>query len=319
MKRNIIYLSGMLAIVALMILGGCKKTDYKMGDLNAPSNIVVDAMIAGQDASHPDGDGSGDVTFTITANNALAYKIDFDANTAADLIVVPGGVIKKKYTNLGLNSYTVTVVVYGKGGSSSIVTKDISVRSDFTPDPGIVTNLTNDASKTWRVDKDIPAHFGVGPWDVNSIRPEWYAAAPNEKAACCGCFYSASFIFSKVAGSGTFTLESVTPDGVFTKTGTLAGGLPGVPASGAEGCYPYGGGTNAFTFVPASSNAPAVGVGPNSGSTMTSILLAGNNTFIGYGAVLKEFEILEITPTTMYLRVQGTETGNAWYLRLVSP
>jgi hypothetical protein len=47
-------------------------------------------------------------------------------------------------------------------------------------------------------------------------------------------------------------------------------------------------------------------------------MLGGNNTYIGYGSLLKEYEILTITGTTMYLRVQGTETGNAWYLKLIS-
>ena len=314
MKNNFKNLLGILAILVLMVFSGCKKTDYNMGALTAPTNIVVDAAIAGQDATHPNGDGSGDVTFTITADHALNYRIDYDLNNGVDLINIPGGIVKKKYTTLGLNTYTVTVVVYGPGGTSSVVTKDVSVRSDFTPDPSIVANLTGGTSKVWAVDHDLAAHFGVGPWSVGSIRPEWYAAAPNEKAACCHCFYSATFTFAK--NGQNYTLQTTTPEGAFTKTGTLAGGLPGIPASGAEACYSYAGGTNAFSFAPASSGAPAVGTGGNSNSTQTSIILAGNNTFIGYGAVLKEYEILEITPTTMYLRVQGTETGNAWYLRL---
>jgi hypothetical protein len=31
---------------------------------------------------------------------------------------------------------------------------------------------------------------------------------------------------------------------------------------------------------------------------------------------LKEYEIMSISATTLKLRVQGTETGNAWYLTL---
>ena len=80
---------------------------------------------------------------------------------------------------------------------------------------------------------------------------------------------------------------------------------------GGEGCYSYGGGSSSFSFVPSGS-----GIAASAPSTKTAILLGGSNTFIGYGAVLKEYEILSITPTAMYLRVQGTETGNAWYLKL---
>lgn len=69
---------------------------------------------------------------------------------------------------------------------------------------------------------------------------------------------------------------------------------------------------SAFSFVPASS-----GVADTTPSTQTNIQLAGANTFIGYGATQKESEILEITPTYLYLRAQGTETANAWYLNVV--
>jgi hypothetical protein len=51
-------------------------------------------------------------------------------------------------------------------------------------------------------------------------------------------------------------------------------------------------------------------------STKVAIALSGNSTFIGYGAVQKVYEIMSIDANYMYLRVQGTETGNAWYLKL---
>lgn len=306
-----------LAIAALIFtISACNKQEYSLGDLSAPSNIVISTEVVGQDALHPDGDGSGDVKITVTADNALSYKLDYDANNTVDLVYVPSGKITKKYTTLGVNTYTITAVVFGRGGTSSTITKDVTVRSDFTPPAQIVTDLTGDDSKTWVVNKDIPAHFGVGPISVESIRPEWWAGAINEKLSCCPCFYSATFTFTKIAASNTFTL-TVATDAAFTKTGVLAGGLPGIPASGDEGCYSYSGGTSDFSFVPASSGAPAVPSNPaNSPSTQTSILLSGVNTYIGYGSVLKEYEILEITSDYLYLRVQGTETGNAWYLKL---
>ena len=304
------YLSCILAI--MVVFNSCKKDEYSLGPLTAPSEIVINTEIVGQAASHPNGDGSGDVKISISAKNALSYRIDFDANNPVDLVNLPDGRVTKKYTNVGINTYRITAVVYGRGGTSSTITKDISVRSDFTPDPALVADLTGGSAKTWVVDKNTGGHFGVGPWSATSVTPEWYAAAPNEKADCCKCFYSASFIFAKVPATGTYTLTVASPDGAFTKTGSLAGGLPGIPGSGAEGCYSYGGGTSAFTFVPSGSGIPATAP-----STKTAILLAGNNTFIGYGSVQKEYEILKITENTLYLRVRGTETGNAWYLRLI--
>lgn len=314
--KNTFKIVFVIALLA-MVYSACKKQEYSLGDLTAPSNIVIKTEVVGQDATHPNGDGSGNVNITITADNALAYKVGYNANSASDYVVIPStGKVTKKFTKTGVNTYRISVKAFGRGGSSSIATKDVIVRSDFTPDAAIVTNLTANSSKTWVVDKDVPAHFGVGPWNVESVRPEWWAGAINEKLTCCPCMYSATFTFSKVASTGTFTLK-VTTDAAFTKTGDLAGGLPGIPASGAEGCYDYPGGTSDFSFVPSSTGVPATpSVKDNSPSTQTSIMLAGVNTYIGYGAVLKEYEILEITPTYLYLRVQGTETGNAWYLKL---
>jgi hypothetical protein len=302
----------LIVLAALIfIYSACTKQDYSMGDMSAPSNIVVTPEVVGVNADHPNGDGSGVVNFSITANNAIAYKIDYGTGTDLSYAVVPDKVTKR-FTKTGVNTYTISVVAIGKGGQFSTAEKvNVTVRSDFQPDPAIVTNITNDASKTWVVDKSVVGHFGVGPWSNSSVTPEWWAGGINEKLACCKCFYTSTFTFTKVVASGTYTLTVATPDGAFTKTGSLAGGLPGIPASGDEGCYSYAGGTSDFSFAPASTGIAS----PT--STQTSIVLAGNNTFIGYGAVLKEYEIFSSTPTYLYLRVQGTETGNAWYLKLI--
>jgi len=305
MKINVKNIAVPLLFLAIC---GCSDKKYSIGDLTAPTDLTITTVVVGTDATHPNGDGSGDVKISVSAKNALSYKVDYDANDAVDLVFLPNGTTTRKYTKLGLNTYRITAVAYGKGGTSTTVTKDVSVRSDFTPAASIVTSLTNNASKTWVIDKNVAGHFGVGPW-TGSSTPEWYAAAPNEKAGCCNCFYTAKFTFTKTPAN-TYTLQVTTPDGAFTKTGALAG-ITGIPASGAEGCYSYGGGTSDFSFVPSGTGVPAAS------STKTSILLAGNNTYIGYGAQLKEYEILSISPTNMYLRVQGTETGNAWYLKLI--
>ena len=305
------YISSLIFLALFVTFSGCTDKEYTLGDLAAPTDLVINTELVGQDATHPDGDGSGDVKITLTAKNALSYKIDYDASDPVDLVYLPNGKFTKKYTKLGLNTYRITAVAYGPGGTSTTTTKDIQVRSDFTVSPQIVTNLTGGSSKTWVVDKTVAGHFGVGPW-TGSVTPEWWSAAPNEKVACCNCFYTAKFTFTKVAASNTYSLQVTSPDGAFTKTGTLTT-LPGIPASGTEGCYSYGGGTSAFSFIPSSTNVPAA-----TPSTKTSISLAGNNTFIGYGALQKEYEILQLTPTFMYLRVQGTEPANAWYLKLVS-
>jgi len=298
--------------VLLLSITSCTQETYSLGDLTAPSNIVITADIVGTDATHPNGDGSGDVKISITGDNVLGYKIDYDDSDAVDFKYLPTGSATKKYdTHLGVNTYRVTVIASGAGGTSSIVTKDITVRYDWTPDPAIVANITNNATKTWVVDKSVAGHMGVGPWSTGSVTPEWWAAGVNEKVATANCLYTSTYTFAKIVASGTYTLTVACPDGLLTKTGALAGGLPGIPSSGGEACYPYAGGTSAFTFVSSTS-----GIAASAPSTKIGIQLAGVNTCIGYGAVQKEYEILVSTSTYLYLRVRGTETGNAWYLKL---
>ena len=304
------------SLILLTALNSCKKDEYNMGVLTAPTDIVINTTIVGQDATHPDGDGSGDVVISLSGKNVLSYKIDYNATDGIQMDFLSKPTVTKKYTSLGVNTYRITVVAYGAGASATTVTKDIKLRSDFTPDPEIVTDLTGTGSKSWSVNKDVTGHFGVGPWlhDPNNdasdwLTPLWYSAPPNDKKDF-SCFYTATFTFAKNS-DGTYKLTVATPDGAFTKTGSLAGGLPGIPASGNEGCYSYAGGTSSFSFVPSSTAVPA-----STPSTKTAIQLSGNNTYIGYGAVLKEYEILSISETSLYLRVQGTETGNAWYLKL---
>lgn len=309
MKHSIKYC---LVVALLLVIGSCKKKEYSMGDLTAPSDIVITTKIIGQDATHPNGDGSGDVEITLTGKNVLSYKIDYDASDGIELKPLANGKVTRKFSSStpGVNNFRITVVAYGAGAVATTATKDIQVRFDYTPDPTIVSNLTGTGSKTWVVDKSVASHFGVGPWSATSVTPEWWSAAVNEKVSCCNCFYTSTFTFAKVS-AGNYTLTVTSPDGAFTKTGSLAGGLPGIPASGAEGCYSYSGGTSPFAFVPSGS-----GIAASTPSTKTAILLSGTNTFIGYGAVQKEYEILSISATTLKLRVQGTETGNAWYLTL---
>ena len=313
MKKSIINIAFVL-FACLLVLFACKEEEYSLGELTAPQNLVINTDIVGQSAANPDGDGTGVVNITAVADKAIAYKVAYalvsDVTANPDLENMPGGKVTKKFTDLGTNLYRITVVAYGAGGSSTTATKDITVKSVYNAPEQLVTDLTANSSKTWKIDGSVAGHMGVGPWDATSVSPSWWSAAPNEKAGCCPCFYSARFTFNKT-GNSSYTLKMDTPDGVFTKTGSLTT-LPGIPSSGDEGCYPYAAtSTSSFAFVGSGS-----GVTPES-STTTSIVLNGNNTTIGYGAVQKEFEILEINANYMHLRVRGTETGNAWYLKLI--
>jgi hypothetical protein len=293
--KNIFKIASLL--VVFVFTSSCTQETYEFGALTSPSEVTVVADVVGKTTANPNGDGTGVVNFTITGKNVLAAKVDFDADDAVDLVDAPNGKITKKYSTNGTKTYQITIVTYGAGGAATTVTKEVTVKVSFAPAASIVTALTGDANKTWVVDKSVSAHFGVGPAD--NPAPIWWTANVDEKVATANCFY-------------TTTLQVTNPDGAFTKTGAFTS-LPGIPASGDEGCYAYGGGTSSFSFAGATS-----GFAASTPSTQTSIVLSGVDTYIGVASVQKEYEILSISPTAMYLRVlgYGPESGNAWYLKL---
>lgn len=308
--KNIKYIIGLVLFVAAIVTG-CKEETYEFGALTAPTNLVINTEIVGKSTDKPDGDGSGVVNITVNAQNAITYHIGFnkiDNLGPVTYSVLASGTKTHKFTDPGTNTYRISVIAYGPGGTATNLSKDITVRSDYVPDPLVVTALTNDASKTWVVNKDVRGHLGVGPY--GDATPWWWEAAVDEKLGCCPCFYTAKFTFTKNA-NGSYSLTVNAPDGAFTKTGNLTN-LPGIPATGDEGCYSqYTGGTSGFNFIPYES-----GLAYPTPSKKVAISLATNDVYIGYGAVQSVYEILDITDTSMYLRVQGTETGNAWYLKL---
>lgn len=129
MKTNIKFNFGIFFLL-LFVVAGCSEDNYSLGDLTAPNNVVVDAVIVGKDGTHPDGDGSGKVNFMITGNNILGSKIDYDSTNSVDWVNFPSDnkvTATFKTDPAGVNTYTVTVVASGVGGTSTTVTKNVTV------------------------------------------------------------------------------------------------------------------------------------------------------------------------------------------------
>jgi hypothetical protein len=201
-----------LAIFCLMIAFiGCQESDYEFGDIITPSNIQITAEIVGQDAANPDGDGSGVVNFTTTADNAVSYKY-VDSNGVEYLSL--SGLQSISFSDLGLNTYTVNVVVSGTGGVSASQAIQVQVLSTYSPPLDLLDKLHGTSSRTWRIKAEVPGHFGLGP--VGGTTPvEWYGAGPNEKV-----------------GLGIYDdLYEFNSDGTFTHTtnGTIFGRDPHMP------------------------------------------------------------------------------------------
>ena len=275
---------------------GCKKEIYSFGSLQAPSGLGLSAVVSGVDSNNPNGSGSGEVTITITAAHAIKYKIDFgDGNTAVE----PSGNIVYKYTTPGTNVYTITVNAIGTGGSTSTITKEVTVFTAFTIPTDIVQDLTNGSSQVWITDAGAVGHVGVGP--ASTFTPDYYAATPNSRAACQ---YDDEITFSKDAKGDILLSINNMGQSFLIAASTSFYGL-----SGGDGCYDITlNGARQLTFMNATSGSTSAV------STGIQFMVPGNG-LINFGTGGNTYEILAITPTTLYIRNIGID-GNAWYQKL---
>ncbi len=276
----------------------CKKAEYSLGDIITPSGLAMNTVVVGTDAANPFGNGTGKVDITVTAANALSYKIDFGDGTAPQM--VPTGVIQYRYGNPGTAEYNITVNAIGTAGVMSTLTKKVKVFVNFQIPATILANLTNGSSKVWQTDHDAPGHFGVGP--NTDFAPIWYSASPNSREACA---YDDDITFSKDANDNV--KMSINNKGASFSIGaaTVFYGF-----AGGDGCYAINaGGLKSLIFMDATSNStPAQ-------STRIQFTVPGNG-IINFGTGGTTYEILSITDTQMHLRNIGID-GNSWYQKLI--
>ncbi|HMB99479.1 MAG TPA: hypothetical protein VKN14_00420, partial [Flavobacteriaceae bacterium] len=208
--KNLKYIIGIFLSLALLFMS-CQDDDVSVGNLVAPTNIQVAIDIVGADASNPNGDGSGRVHFTATADNAISYQFTYNGITTS----APGGKQTYDFSVLGLNTYEVTVIAFGTGGSASSLTIQVEVLSLYDPPADLLQMLHGGSERTWRIKAEGGKHFGLGPVG-GSIPTEWYGAAPDEKTGTG--MYDDRYIFK---ADGTFTHDTNvdTDDG----TGTVFG------------------------------------------------------------------------------------------------
>lgn len=199
---NKIKFNLVIVVATIITFMGCQENDYSFGEIIAPSNIEITAEIVGADANNPNGDGSGAVNFKATADNAVSFKF---VNEGSEIVALSGET-SMIFSKLGLNTYTVTVVVSGTAGVSSSKSIQVDVLATYSPPDDLKSKLfgfdpanpTAVTSRTWKVQAAKPGHFGLGP--VGGTTPtEWYGAGPDEKVGLG--MYDDRYIFSS---DGTF-------------------------------------------------------------------------------------------------------------------
>jgi hypothetical protein len=292
MSNTIKYTLSIL-FCSLIALTSCKKEDKTFGELTTPDKPVIDVQVVGKTTAAPFGDSTGKIIVTITSANAINYKVNF-GESATDSLGTKN-VWSYSYSHTGLKSFVVTVTTTGKGGVASTSTStSFSVYKKFTPSAELVTMLTNDASKTWKVDSTAYGHFGVGP--ANSFNAEWWNAPANDKAGLG--IYDDEYTFTKIGN----LFAHKTNNSIFGKKEFLTDFDPSLTGAGD------------FTLLGATAANYNDGFGYTGDATSESIVFFGKG-HLGLYVGAHVFKILNRSATNMTLRYIGKD-GNAWYVKI---
>jgi hypothetical protein len=320
--KNIKYIIGLF--LTLAFFASCEEEKYEFGDLTAPSNVqIADPEIEGQNLNVPElmyGDGTGFVTFKATADNVISYSFNFGDGSNQ---VVPSGVVKHRYTKVGVNTFTVIVTAIGKGGVSSSKALDVEVYSSFSD--ADAENLLNGgvigAGKTWYWAANIDVHVGLGPVFDNYggkefAWPNWWNAIKAWDAEKF-CMYDDEFVFTKTAEGMTFEQTN----GVAFIPGTYASvlGVAGDTCHG-EDVVPTMYGVKEVSLFPSSSKAALEGDGlyfgvPTYRGTSFEISDGG---FLGWYVGASTYDIISVTADKLIVRIIQPGNGFAWYQVLTS-
>ena len=327
--------------MSIFLFTSCQDEDQEFGALKAPSNITLNYEIFGQDADNPNGDGSGIVNFSATADDAITYIYSFGDNT--DNASAPSGNSSHRFTRTGLSSYNVTVTASGLGGVTSSKSINIEVFSAFDDieaksflsgapisqdsDGLDVINISSPVTKVWYLDDSKTGHLGVGPSLAFDIQiygapreyyyPSFFSAPPGTFCGNDGdCFCDDELIFTlNPDGSMNYLLDNkgTTFFNANAAHQAIAGG-----AGGGDACLDFDTSTvSNVSFAPGSEDWSLV-ADPSFESRGTQMNFSDSG-FMSYYVGSSSYEIIEITETELYVRTLDAADPNlAWYHKFTS-
>ena len=314
--KTIKYLS--IFFLSMLVVTACEENDYEFGPITAPTGLSVDANIIGQDSENPYGNGDGLVTFTATADNALAYQFDFGDGRSE---TVSSGVYTHTYTKSGVHPYTVIISAVGTAGVLSSTTVDIEVFFSFVDEEAetfLAGGLDVGDSKTWVWASDIPLHVGLGPVTDDYGNGEfafeawWNTIGPNDPEK--SCMYTNEFVFTQTADGMTFE-QTVGP-------AFVPGAYASIIGVAADACQDETVVTTMFgvknvSFLPSTSKAALEGSYNEQPYRGTSFDISDGG-FMGWYVGDVVYDIISITANTMHVRCIQEGGGFAWYARYKS-
>ncbi len=303
-----------LILVALTFLAvlswSCESDD--IGEISipaVPANVALEFEID----TNPNGDTTGLVTFTPSAEGVLNFHLFFgDVADERPTVVRPGATASHTYSAAGI--YSVRLVAFTAGGIGSSITQELEVLG-VAIDPTILTLLTGgteNSSKRWVWRSNVGGvngHFGVGAPDGPEGGFPGFFSAPARGAEGAldepNCIYDDVLIFSVEDQVPIYELETM--GDTFINWADVPTLFPGAtPIEFDDECRPSDDVLN--LRVP-------FGIASDPDGTLNLILTA--LTPLSYYVNASEWRILELTEDI--LRVRGIQQPQnlAWYFTFV--
>jgi PKD repeat protein len=278
----------LILTLGIFSLTSCKKDNPQLGD---PPSVADATFSYAPSAANPN-------IIDFTAPNGNMVNIwDFGNGLKGE-----GANVQGIYPNAG--TYTVTLTVFNQGGNNSTSQEIVIDQTDLSLlDNPYYNALTGGADgagfKTWYIDSNETAHFGVGPDPVSPLGdvPEWWSAGPNDKPGCG--LYDDRYTFHLDA----FKFDMATNGDVYIHN-SFESAFPGSFQNLGDFTAPYEDQLGEQWSV----------VEEDGEATLT----VSNNSFIGFYTGVRSYKILSITDSTMSLQYdhEPASEGLHWYLKL---
>lgn len=179
--KKVIKKYGSFLLIFLVFMA-CQEDEPGLTTLLVPTNLSITTDIAS--------DQSGNVSVTVTADNALNIHVIFKENNEP-VVVRPGEPATFRYTQSGQYSQIITVVAYGAGGTASSETISIDLDVRLLIDPSILQKLAGDGTKRWVWNKEETGHWGADA--AFNDQNDGFQAPPNSINPCA---YDDVLVFS---------------------------------------------------------------------------------------------------------------------------
>ncbi len=158
-----------IALLSFFLLFSCSSDNGDGGNSGSttPSNIQIQVTKVGATPSLPNGDGSGDVIITVTADNANDYNIAINGQ----VLNAANGLFNYSFSTVGTNTYTIIASAYnGLNFVSTSVDVTVLVTPTLVWSDEFNTDGAPDSNK-WGYDT------GAGGWGNNES--QFYTARPE--------------------------------------------------------------------------------------------------------------------------------------------